>query len=170
MTINFENDKDVIVYALEKIICYARDNRYTFVGQSVWWIASVIGLVEGLATHIDNLRIRFEAGHLVAEEDHLPVEKDLRVIPQKRICTEAQDSYIHPDRLLQVDRSSGNPEAKTSQAELDRASLLIQGGNKFVNQSRKDRRALKQRPCVLSRTRSGKVPIKNSKQKQRKRL
>ena len=30
MTIGFENDNDVIVYALEKVIAYARDNQYIF--------------------------------------------------------------------------------------------------------------------------------------------
>jgi len=69
MTITFDNENDIIVYALEKVICYARDNRYIFVAQSVWWIASVIGLSEKLATHIDNLRIRFEASQLISEED-----------------------------------------------------------------------------------------------------
>jgi len=57
MTINFENENDVIVYALEKIISYAQKNRYIFVAQSVWWIASVIGLSDGLVIHINNLRI-----------------------------------------------------------------------------------------------------------------
>ena len=50
MTITFENDNDVIVYALEKIIAYTRNNQYIFVAQSIWWIVSVIGLTEGLVT------------------------------------------------------------------------------------------------------------------------
>jgi len=77
MTITFENENDIIVYALEKIICYARDNCYIFLAQSIWWIASVIGLAEGLATHIDNLRIRFEANQLILESDQLSLEKNL---------------------------------------------------------------------------------------------
>jgi len=55
MTITFENDTDVIVYALEKIIAYARDKQYIFLVQSVWWISSIIGLQQGLITYIDNL-------------------------------------------------------------------------------------------------------------------
>jgi len=35
MTITFKRDDDVIIYALEKIIDYARRNRYIFVAQSV---------------------------------------------------------------------------------------------------------------------------------------
>jgi len=58
MTITFGNDNDVIVYALEKIISYARDNQHIFLAQSVWWISSDIGLQQGLVNHIDTLRDR----------------------------------------------------------------------------------------------------------------
>jgi hypothetical protein len=43
MTITFANDNDVIIYALEKILSYARDTQYIFLAQSVWWITSIIG-------------------------------------------------------------------------------------------------------------------------------
>jgi hypothetical protein len=55
MTITFENDSDVIIYALEKIILFARENQYLFLANCAWWIASTIGLDEGLVIHIDNL-------------------------------------------------------------------------------------------------------------------
>jgi hypothetical protein len=55
MTITFENDSDVIVYALEKIISFARENQYLFVANCAWFVASIIGLDEGLVIHIDNL-------------------------------------------------------------------------------------------------------------------
>ena len=58
MTITFENDSDVIVYALEKIISFARDNQYLFVANCVWWISAIIGLETGLVTHIENLEAR----------------------------------------------------------------------------------------------------------------
>jgi len=64
MTVNFENDNDVIVYALEKIIAYGRKNQYIFVAQSVWWIASIVGLTKGLVIHIDTLRINTEVSQL----------------------------------------------------------------------------------------------------------
>jgi len=58
MTITFESESDVIVYALEKIVSFARENQYLFVANCVWWIASIIGLESGLITFIDNLEIR----------------------------------------------------------------------------------------------------------------
>jgi len=58
MEITFENDSDVIVYALEKIISFARNNQYLFVAHCVWWISAIIGLETGLVIHIDNLKAR----------------------------------------------------------------------------------------------------------------
>jgi len=58
MTITFENDNDVIVYALEKIIAFARLNQYLFLANCVWWIAGVTGLERGLTVYINNLESR----------------------------------------------------------------------------------------------------------------
>jgi hypothetical protein len=55
MTITFENDNDVIVYALEKIISHARRTQQVFVAQCVWWLVSIIGLEQGLIIPIDKL-------------------------------------------------------------------------------------------------------------------
>jgi len=55
MAITFENDNEIIIYALEKIIAFSCINQYFFVASCVWWIASVTGLDEGLRIHIDTL-------------------------------------------------------------------------------------------------------------------
>jgi len=60
MTVTFENDNNIIVYALEKIISYARYNKYIFVAQCVWWLSNIIGLEQGLLNHIDNLQSQVE--------------------------------------------------------------------------------------------------------------
>ena len=62
MTITFETDNDVIVYALEKIISCAQDNHYIFVAQSVRWIASITALQQGLVIFTDNLDQRASIG------------------------------------------------------------------------------------------------------------
>jgi len=168
MTITFENENDVIVYELEKIISYARKYQYIFVAQSVWWIALVIGLTEGLATHNDNLRIRKEIldPNYLSEKEAIELQ-DLsgRQIP------EVSSGYIHPDRINQVDiQNSDNIEVEDSELELDQATSIIQSANRFINNSRKERKAFKPKPCVLSRMRSGKIPIKPLTKKQRNRL
>jgi len=60
MTITFENDNDVIVYALEKIIAHARRTQQVFVAQCVWWLVSIIGPEQGLVNYIDNIQSRQE--------------------------------------------------------------------------------------------------------------
>jgi hypothetical protein len=60
MTITFDNDNNVIVYALEKVISYARRTQQIFVAQCIWWLTSIIGPPQGLINHIDNVQSRAE--------------------------------------------------------------------------------------------------------------
>jgi len=61
MTISFENDNDIIVYAFEKIISFARQKQYIFVVQCVWWLAACTGIEHGLINHIETLQSRTRA-------------------------------------------------------------------------------------------------------------
>jgi hypothetical protein len=74
MTITFDNDNDVIVYAFKKVIAYARRTQQIFVAQCVWWLASAVGLESGLVIHIDNLH-----GRTVVEE---PLRKEVSPVPR----------------------------------------------------------------------------------------
>ena len=74
MTLSFENDNDVIVYALEKIILFARRFQHIFAAQCVWWIASIIGVEPELVKHIDKLH-----GRTIVEEPWNPEE-----VPSKK--------------------------------------------------------------------------------------
>jgi len=80
MTITFENDNDVIVYPFEKVISYARDNQYIFLAQSVWWISSIIGLLQGLVVYIDNLRERASKATVDTSSE------GLKSIHRSRLC------------------------------------------------------------------------------------
>jgi hypothetical protein len=64
MTITFETDSDVIVYALETIIFFAKENQYLFVANCAWWIAGIIGLDSGIIIFIDTLEIRKRNGQI----------------------------------------------------------------------------------------------------------
>jgi len=77
MTIIFEDENDVVVHALDKIICYARQNQYILVAQSVWWIASIIGLTDGLIMHVDNLRIPTEGYQTQSKVEQLSSQKEV---------------------------------------------------------------------------------------------
>jgi hypothetical protein len=72
MTISFENDNDVIVYALEKVISHARKTQQIFGAQCVWWLASIIGLEQGLINYIDNIQTR---QNVIIRPEELPVIK-----------------------------------------------------------------------------------------------
>jgi len=58
MTITLEDDANVIIFAFEKLISFARENQYLFVVCCILWIAGVIWLDSGLTIHIDILESR----------------------------------------------------------------------------------------------------------------
>jgi len=150
MTLTFENENDVLVFALEKIICYARKNQYIFVAQSVWWIASVIGLADGLATHIDNLRSKAYRTP-VREFEQALIEKEAVVLPRDP-------------------QANSGDISEASNLQLDHIEQVIADTEEFIINSKKQRKEFKKKPDPLTRTRSGKIPVKPLTQKQRNRL
>jgi len=124
MTISFENDNDVIVYPLEKIIYYARRTQQIFVAQCVWWLASIIGLEQGLTIHIDNLQKR--------QNILIPTEEE----------TETVGHQIHPDQVAQVPRGksvSATPRDLTENQRLDR---ILDSAERVIQDSFQDRSCL----------------------------
>jgi len=105
MTITFENDNDVIVYALEKIISYARNTQQIFVAQCVWWLASIIGLERGLTTFIDNLQSRKSVAVIPEELEAVvrktvsPDPRDIQEERRERILRECE-GYLRDSRQL----------------------------------------------------------------------
>jgi len=57
-----------------------------------------------------------------------------------------------------------------SGSDPDRASRVIEETEEFIKDSRKERKAFKKKPALLSRTRSGKIPAKPLSKKQRNHL
>jgi hypothetical protein len=90
MTVTFENDNDIIVYALEKVIDYARRTQQIFVAQCVWLLAIIIGLEEALINHIDKLR-----GRTIIQKEHTAKEEDR----QDKILKECEE-YLKDSRRL----------------------------------------------------------------------
>jgi hypothetical protein len=101
MTITFQNDNDVIVYALETITSYARNDQYIFVAQSVWWIPSIIGLQEGLVIHIDNLKVR-------------SIIKELEV--QRTLPKNSSLIGVHPSRVERFQKSDSDYSASEDES------------------------------------------------------
>jgi len=106
MSITFENDTDIIIYPLEKIIVVARNTHQIVVAHCIWWLASIIGLEEDLVKHIDKLH-----GHTVVEEPiqyqgdapapeiQEPVPVESREERQDQVLEECEE-YLRESRTL----------------------------------------------------------------------
>jgi hypothetical protein len=98
MTITFENDNDVIVYAFEKVIAHARKTQQIFVAQCIWWLANIIGLEGNLIKHIDILHGRTN----IREEYQTKETSDpiIQAIPKPRVSETPEPKEGHSDRIL----------------------------------------------------------------------
>ena len=113
MTITCENDNDIIVYALEKIVSYARELQHFFVGNCVWWIASVIGLDEQLRQHIDNLAERQLAIVRGISTTLRDIARNLNVEPATKLPEVSVNSYVKdPLRRTRKGRVNPLPQSK----------------------------------------------------------
>jgi hypothetical protein len=98
MTITFENDNDVIVYALKNVIAYARRTQQIFVAQCIWWLADIIGLEGNLINHIDILHGRTNVQkEYQTREDSDPI---IQTIPKPQVSETPESKEGHPDRIL----------------------------------------------------------------------
>jgi hypothetical protein len=127
MTITFESDKDIIVYALEKIISYTRNNQYIFLVQCIWWISSTIGLQEALVIYIDNLNVQ-------------------ETIGKPELGTESAPPGVHPDRVVNLQASEDSYNISegdsVSTTETDMHNKVIDNCELFLEQSKQERRAI----------------------------
>jgi len=178
MTITFKDDNDVIIYALEKIISYARDNRYIFLAQSIWWISSIIGLQQGLVNYIDTLRVRSEElpqdikespenrealsqnKNKISRTNTGQYDREISATPrdiQEDSRSRIELDYIHPDRLSQIQRTNDDiRDLDLSRSESSLRPRIIERTKRFIQKSRKDKKALKKKIDKVSRTRTGK--------------
>ena len=180
MAISFENNNDVIVYALEKILSYARDNHYIFLGQSILWILSIIEFQQGLVIHIDNLKERSDIAfrdttprfqvtniHIATSwrsKEVSPTSWDI----QEDSRSYNESGYIHPDIIPQVLNTIHDiSDLQPSSSSTDQHPRIIQQTERFIQKSRKDREQLKKKIDALSRTRSGNILAKQRSKKQR---
>jgi hypothetical protein len=74
MTITFQNKNNVIVFSPEKVISDARNNQQIFVAPCVWWLASILGLEQGLVNDIGNVQSRVEVTATSEENPDQPEE------------------------------------------------------------------------------------------------
>jgi hypothetical protein len=142
----------------------------------VWWLASIIGIEQGLIIHIDNLakQLDISTGRVPqpVPNDKIQQERLVSLVPrdiQENPQCHSKADHTHPDGRNQIDNSNldisnldlGVPEIPPPDIVVSTESFLVK--------SRKKRKAFnknKERD-QLSRTRSGKVPTKPLTQGQR---
>jgi len=91
MPVTFENDNDIIVYALECVKAHARGTQQIFVAQCVGWLASIIGLEWELVSHINKL----QGEKNISPEEQLPREVSVtpRVLAEDQRIDQVLDNY-----------------------------------------------------------------------------
>ena len=113
MTISLENDNHVIVYAMEKVISYARSTQQMIVAQCGRWLASIIGLEPGLIIHIDNLRERLiitttpwdiqeEQSLSSSTSDFQEDSEELKSERQDKILEDSEEVFQSSQRLREI--------------------------------------------------------------------
>jgi len=170
MTITFKSNSDVIVYALEKIISFARSGRLFFVASCVWWIAGQVGLDSGLTTFIDNLEIRkrtYQPREVstkprditrLSSIDSKQVQLEESII-QNRVKQDLRLPHIHPERvekILGIRSVAAAPGDLTEDQRLDR---ILDSAEKVIQDSYQARGQLQ---------RNRKYPLRQTKTKSKK--
>ena len=108
MTISFENDDDVIVYALEKVIAYARRTQQIFVAQCVWWLASIIGLEPDPVSYIDDIQSRVNVAIIPEKVSRVgrtvsPIPRDIQEDQrQDKVLKECEEFLKDSKRLREI--------------------------------------------------------------------
>jgi len=122
MTITFENNNDVIVYALEKIIAHARRTQQVFVAQCVWWLVSIIGLEQGLVNYIDTIQSRQEIIIIPgkARKGRKRFHQRLEILQETKDRIESLESVRNSWKILEdyVRLLFWSPKGKPRQGEL----------------------------------------------------
>jgi hypothetical protein len=141
MTITFQNDNDAIVFALEIIITFARNNQHIILAQSIWWISSIIRLQPELIRHLNHLRASSEfRSKSSIQQTSLADSKGLAS------NNDFSNQHIHPDRVEGVQASyddyldSEVESVNTTESEIHNEAT----GNckTFFEQSKQERKAI----------------------------
>jgi hypothetical protein len=129
MTITFENDNDVIVYGLERIIAFAQSREYIFAAQCIWWLASIIRLEQGLIIHIDNLQ---EWEEVRSGDPAIILREDIQASE-----TEFAFSNIHPSRIHQVPIARAVSATPRDLTEDQRLDLVLDSAEQTIEESKR---------------------------------
>jgi hypothetical protein len=105
----FGNNNDIIVYTFEQTISYTRKNQYIVISQSIWWIASGIGLQQRLMEYIDTLNKRSAIGLLQFKATSELVIQEIFAIPRDFTEEQRAEQIIYcAKRFVEESESTRN--------------------------------------------------------------
>jgi hypothetical protein len=141
MTITFENYNDVILYAFENVVAYARKTQQIFVAHCIWWLASVIGLEQELINYIDNIQTRQEV--IVVPEKTpekwtsiSPVPRDIQEdTRQERVLKECEEFLQELKKLRARNTVNTNKRNRVNPLASTKKSLTIEKKRKLKDYS-----------------------------------
>jgi len=136
MTLTCENDNHVIVYTLELIIFFARNNQYILVAQCIWLVSSIIGLQQGRVIRINNLKFRIEKSKQLPD----PVETDI--------------FNLHLDRVIRIESAAeGSSESQADKADFlenDTHDRISENCEVYLQQSTLERKKIARTSLLIS--------------------
>jgi len=128
------------------------------VAQSIWWIASVIGIDQELSTYIDKLYNRLE----------IPVKESAELSVPTQLSLESDNSaQPHPERKNQINNTRTESQDDSDSKKEQHYNEVLAKAERLLNNSKSQREKVIIDP--LRRTRKGKqIPAKLTKSERRR--
>jgi hypothetical protein len=130
--------------------------------QCVWLITALVGINEGLASHINNLHHQrhIEVPELfrsLRNNQRDVIYEHIKSVEEIRYCSEV--SYVHLNRVPNIKPTNIDvSDVELDASEEKREDSILASANQFMHLSRKQKKALwKHVGDSLSRTQSGKI-------------
>jgi len=102
MPITFENERDVIIFAFEKVISYAKTTQQIFVAHCVWWLASLIRLQQGLINYINLIEGRrntLGSYQQISEQEVSSTSSDFQADKRNQRILDQADQFVKQSKV-----------------------------------------------------------------------
>jgi len=151
--LTFESESDVIVYAVEKIIYFARHNQYLFVANCAWWIAGIIGLDSDLVIYIDKL----ELPRYIRQREVSTIPSDIaRAVSIDLDSRKAEEELLlannygnqqskRNNRMIKANSGNGVMKLSRKQRKKNIRTIKVNSGNRVKKLPRKQRKKMDKR-------------------------
>jgi hypothetical protein len=129
MTISYESNSDVMVYAFARIIAFSRSKAYIFAAHCVWWPASIIGFEQRLIIRIAYLRKR----EPIALESMTISSSVSNKVPESATIP----STVHPSQVQQMSIGREMPPTPWDLTEEQRTEQLLDRAEHFIEECKR---------------------------------